>query len=68
MLRRLWSWLTADRRDELQTNSPCPICGLTVAGEVGSHFRLGMRGYWAPTREELIAHCPEHGRAPYNSV
>ena len=67
MLGRFRRWLASDRRAELRQNPPCPRCGRTVVGRVGSHVRPGgRRAYLAPTREELVAHCPVHGRPPYN--
>ena len=42
----------------------CPVCDSEVVGWPG--MRDARVGYWEPTREELVAHCPEHGKPPYN--
>ncbi len=60
-LRRfLWA---PEPREEKPT---CPICDRPVNGWPGMRLPR-MQGYWAPGREELIAHCPVHGKAPYNT-
>lgn len=49
-------------------NAECPVCGVPVVA--GPNVGLAPGGRIAIPRppEELIAACPEHGRAPFNDA
>jgi hypothetical protein len=52
----------------LEEKPTCPICDQPVNGWPGMRLGWGgAGGYWAPDRDELVAHCPTHGRRPYNA-
>ncbi len=55
-------WAPAPREDK----ATCPLWADPVNGWPGMRLPQ-LQGYWAPGREELIAHCPTHGHPPYNN-
>jgi hypothetical protein len=66
LLRRVAQWMTADKRSDM-ARPTCPLCGAEVVGGVGSFGGVsGKRVHLEPERDELIAHCPVHGRPPFN--
>jgi hypothetical protein len=68
-LRKIVRWLGGTDRD-IDVEPTCPLCGSQLAGpyRAGGWARLsGAPFYIEPSREELIAKCPTHGHAPYNT-
>jgi len=71
-LGRAVRWLASGRTVERpRAWEHCPICDRSLVGPwpagtgpIGGPSGVG--DWIPPTREELIAKCPEHGRPPYN--
>jgi hypothetical protein len=53
-----------------ETKWACPRCGGPVVGKPGYAEwggRLGGQIYTPPNEAELVARCPIHGHAPWNT-
>jgi len=70
-LMTTWKWLTSGREEAgPRAWRHCPICDRELAGPYPSGLNVaGPAGptVLEPAQDELIAKCPVHGHAPYNS-
>lgn len=68
-LARLWRWLSTGYEPKRPVEwLYCPICGARLVGPPAGFRARDPYPVWIqPTRAELVAKCPNHGRAPYNS-
>jgi hypothetical protein len=66
--RRLlrWMWSTDQTKQEADR---CPLCNARLIGRPTYGTTSGPVGgiYLEPSRQELIAACPVHGQAPFNT-
>lgn len=68
-----WLWSPKQRSDDEQWHEAaygCPVCDHELpALRPGARVAHVLGPFWLPpTREELMAQCPVHGRSPFNDL